>query len=821
MKALFERLNGDETTPSSRAETEGMEILEKLLAFNTVEDMRSSWLALPQETRESNWLEMMKAAMDSRLESTAMVLEATVERDLTPDWAVTDVFAALVVWHSKRPEGSQQGQQTQLPQLLLHLLRNSPPSRYRFYQWALGQTLADCNPDEVADIYSALQALQHPLHWNTKLRIAGRLTKNTKYKLAALRLFESLFDDPKADIHGRRCAALATELFALPQEWKDRRSPVEVRLLAEAFERVVGRGFSPNIVTYTAMIRALCLTNQLDAAWKIYEVMRNAGTTPDPYVFSVLLNGAKRALSLNSVIRVIEEATPDALQAPYIWNDLVHTILLAALDEAPTFSVGQNPVPVPAFPCMLQVYSKFFDMKPLESLIPGGLGAPASDTADWAWQEKLGPAIDQLPVSTPDKLVDPGLEVLGIMLAGYMRSLSTTESIMAFYSHFRGLLINRDPLAIRLVGHSTRPYDFVLDAISRRTGMLGVAVDITTQMLHDAVQSGAALKRTEAEPNPEKEEPNQSNGDQDEKDAPSTTGTDTPAAAYYHPPPSIFTWTILIQAFCWQAHPKTAIRMIRIMRRHGVQPNHRTWYTLLNSYARRQDVAPVMAVLDQLDQAGYQPNRHTIRAVAKLHGHAAILDRLDERAGLRDKQLWADVEALAAVPPPGPVSGKLRARLLAKRRKMRERWERKNQWEQEQRRQGQGRQGEEGEEGEEWGQSEQGERGKQTEQREWREPREWRQQREWREQRDLLPKDAASARGRRRTPNWWVAKEGLGNRATAGAKEQPAVSDEQLDLYLRMYDDLVFMRTGQEQDNSSEPFVKDDQADKHQKPEGN
>ncbi|EAQ92423.1 hypothetical protein CHGG_00658 [Chaetomium globosum CBS 148.51] len=428
-------------------ETQGMETLEKLLAFNTVEDMRSAWLAIPQETRESNWLGMMKAALDSRLESVAMLLVATIGADRTPGWAVTDVFSVLVIWYSKLPEASRKDQQIQLPQLLIHLLRYFPPSSYRFQQWTLGQTMSDCDPDLVAEIYAALQEHKHPLHWNTKLKIAGCLTKNTKYKLAALRLFESLFDDPKADIHGRRCAALATELFTLPHDWKDRRTPVEVRLLAEAFERVVGRGLSPNIVTYTAMIRALCSTNQLDAAWKIYEVMRNAGTTPDAHVFSVLLNGAKRALRLGSAIRVMEEATPDALREPYIWNDLVHTILLAAMEEAPPITLSQTPDPLPAFPSMLKVYSKFFDVKPLEKLIPGGLDVPTNHIiTDLAWHEKLGPFIDQLPAAAPDKLVRPGLEILGIMLTGYTKSLSTTDDILSFYTHFRGLLSKRDPL---------------------------------------------------------------------------------------------------------------------------------------------------------------------------------------------------------------------------------------------------------------------------------------------------------------------------------------------------------------------------------------
>ncbi|KAH6845088.1 hypothetical protein B0I37DRAFT_175986 [Chaetomium sp. MPI-CAGE-AT-0009] len=764
-----------------------METLEKLLDSDTVEDMRSSWLAIPQENREAKkWLAIMKAAMDFRFERTAMLLAATVETDLTPSWAVADVFSALATWRAKLPKDSQQGKQTQLPQLLLHLLHNSSPRHYRFQQFALGLTLSACKPDEVAEIYSALQARNHPLHWNTKLKIAGYLTKKTKHKLAALRLFESLFDDPNADIHGRRCAALATELFALPEDWEDRRSPIEVQLLAEAFERVISRGLSPNIVTYTAMIRALCVTNQLDAAWQIYEVMRNSGITPDPHVFSILLNGAKRALSLDSAIRVMREATPDALQAPYIWNDLVHTILLAAVEELPSASAGNNPITLSAYPSMLRAYSKFFDLKPLQKLIPAGSPDPADAISDWTWKEKLDPVIDQLPVSPPDRLVEPGLDTLGIMLTGYIKSLPSTEPVMSFYSHFRNLLYHRDPLAIRLVRHSTLPYDLVIGAIANRPGMLRAAIDIVWRMLGDAIRSAEARKRglTESDPG----QPDQNN-DPEEPFIPTLP-------AFYHPAPSVYTWTILVQAFCWQLGPKKSLTMIRSMRHHGVEPNHITWHALLNAYARRQQAAPVLAVLDQLDEAGYPPNRHTIRAVGKLHNHEAILTRLDERAALRDKSLWAEVEAAAAPSPPRhpPLSSRGRglirmARVLRKRRRMVGRsavpWRlaklirrRLSEW-----------------------------RAMQTEPP-YLEPlippppgktEPWREEEPWKEQ--LWEKESQ---------NKEPQVEELKGRAGAVRKEEPAkqrASDTQLDSYLRMYDELVFMRMAEEKDSVREQFV--------------
>ncbi|KAK4244914.1 hypothetical protein C7999DRAFT_16868 [Corynascus novoguineensis] len=812
MRATFGRLDGSATeAPQASKAVKGiLKTFEEFLALNTVEEMRSSWLAISPEKREKDWMYLMKAVMDFHPESAALVLEATVEPSTTPAWAVADVFAFLNRWSSTLPDDSRRSQQAQLPGLLLHLLRNSPPNHYQFYQWVLGQTLSVSDPDTAAEIYSALRHSNHFMHYNTKLKIAGCLTRSSKYKLAALKVFEEVLKDPQVDVNDRRCAALATELFTLPQSWKDgRESPVEVQLLAEAFERVVGLGLSPNVVTYTAMIRSLCLTNQLDTAWKIYDVMRSHGTTPDPHVFCILLNGAKQAASLDSAIRVIEEATADTFRISYFWNDILHTILLVAAEEATSRPVMRGqPIAIPAFSSMLRIYAKFFRLEPLQTLVQMNLREilaeddNPSHELDLNWKQKLAILIDQLPVSPPDELVEPGVDTLGIMLLGYIKSFSTPHPVLSFYSHFRNLLKSRDPIATSLASHSTLPYDVVLKSVTDNTGMLRVGIDIVNDMLRDAAASAAAVKPQPADSDTITTSVAGSDANPETKElGPMATTTTSATAAenltlptFHHPPPSVYTWSILLLAFSRQRNLREVERLLLAMRRHGVEPNRVTWNTLLTGHAKRGNERGVVAVVDRLDAARYHPDRYTVTAVGKLHRPERALTHLEERAAAREGERWAEVEEAAVVPEPGRSAwpprplvkkqrgcgdstplrlgkrlGKFRQRLTKERTELEAQLMQSRQ---------------------------QAETALERAKREAREARSRLQQEEW----------AAARVGSQQADNHDdVAAIAAGQSEADGV----SVSDAAVDSYLRMYDELVFMRTHNELREIKESIQKD------------
>ncbi|KAK4122324.1 hypothetical protein N657DRAFT_535849, partial [Parathielavia appendiculata] len=549
---------------------------------------------------------------------TAQVLEATFKKEVVSvalDWEVTDVICFIARWTSQLPESDRRTREAALPGLVLYFLRNTPPKWLQLHQWVLGQAISVCNASTAAELCEALEKNSHELHFNTKLKLAHRLSKEREYTLMALRLLKSVISKDGLSANDRRCAALATSLLQLPPTWGEGRAPlVEMTLIAEVFEQLVGLGFSPNPITSTGLIRSLCLADQLDTAFKVYDVMR--GQWSDYRVFPYLLSGAARTGSLEAVIRVLQDAPVKVLEKRDVWHEVIHTIHSAAKKEAKIkrykYADGN-----PAFHSMLRVYCKFFDLAPLQRLIPLNLhryleeGDRNRNIERWDWEAKLAVFVDRLPILPRGEAVAPSIRTLGTMLLGYARSFPQTRRAMEFYSHFRKLLREGDSTAIRLLRQTTLPYDIVLKSLSERTGMLRVMTDIVRDMLKDATSSVLTLRREAKPATLELKEPT--------------------IVPFYHPPPSVCSWSILLYAFSRERGARNAARILDLMRENGIQPNRVTWNTVASGYGRTQDSKRLAGALYLLEADGYHPDRHTVRAVAKLRQYQDILDQMEDR----------------------------------------------------------------------------------------------------------------------------------------------------------------------------------------------
>jgi pentatricopeptide repeat protein len=623
---------------------------------------------------------IMLATMDHHPDRAAQVLEATFKDGCAPHWAVSDVLCFLVKWSSQLPAPDRKKQQAALPGLVLYLLRNSRPKSLCFQQWVLGQVISVCDARAAAELCSALEAYSHRLHFNTKLKLADRLAKDRRYTLLALRLLESVISDDGLSANDRRCAALATLLFKLPQTtWGTGRAPpVEINLIAESYERLVGLGFSPNAITSTTLIHSLCSADQLDTAFKIYDVMRGQWT--DDRVFFPLVQAARRSGSLEAIIRVFQHAPSNVLQHRRIWDNLIHAIHVAAKKEAKFKGYKYNHGN-PAFRSMLQVYCKFFDLAPLQRLIPWDLHRyleePDRNSAsdNWDFKVKLALFIDKLPVLPTGRAMNPGTITLTTMLLGYLRTFPKAIRAIEFYSHFRNLLRDRDTTAIRLLRDTTLPYDVVLKSLAEHAGTLRVMTDIVKTMLADAAKSAAARKQAagrvavaaavpsnskpraapEAAVSPENDaSPEEKSRDQNEQDGAAVSSRSKPAEPtlkpLYHPPPSVCTWSILLYAFSRERGPRNAARILGLMRANNIEPNRATWNTVANSYGRVQDKKRVSGALHMLETTGFHPDVHTIRAVAQLRGYEDVLDQMETRMEQRGEAHMQMVAELAKPP---------------------------------------------------------------------------------------------------------------------------------------------------------------------------
>ncbi|KAL1836827.1 hypothetical protein VTJ49DRAFT_4608 [Mycothermus thermophilus] len=652
----------------------GTQLLEELLASKNIHDMSVLWSSKPPETRLC-WPSVMMECMKLYPDKTAEVFQATFGPRDAPPWVVSDIFCFLVQWPSCLPPHRQREHQEKLPGLVSLVLKARTSKKYWFRQWVLGKIFSVCSPPTATALHAELNQYQHFLHWNTKLHLARVLAEDVALKPAALELLEETIKQGWRRPDDRRCEALATSILTIPADWdKGRGSPVDPQVIIQAFERIIGLGLSPNIITCTAMMRTFCVSGQLDAAWKIYGVMKSQGMPLDVHVFTALLDGANRVGSLDAAVRLLEEVPPDAWRSPLMWTELLDTILTLASLEART-NGPRTVSPVPAFFTMLQVYAKFFKLEHLQHILSrdlrGILANPRQeDLDDCEWKLRLSGFLDELPVTPPDKLLTPDIRVLGIMLVAYVRSFSTVYPVLAFYSRFRILLKERDPVAVALTSHNTFVFDTILHALVDQPGMLRVAVDIVNDMIAGAMGSAAADAESTDAISTTIAALREQESENSQGPIPATgeveMGVDATAVQQSHstshhklghpifrlPAPSVYTWSILMQAFLRQGRKLQALRVLRVMRAHGVEPDRVTYNILVYNYSASQKTEGVIETLDQLDHAGYHPDAHTFRGVSKLDDPEPALQLMESRAAERTAERWREIKDSTAAALP-------------------------------------------------------------------------------------------------------------------------------------------------------------------------
>ncbi|KAL2115764.1 hypothetical protein VTJ04DRAFT_10019 [Mycothermus thermophilus] len=660
-----------------------LEMLDSLLACESTENMTARWLEIDATDRRDFWPLLMLECIKFYPNRVYDVFRATFDSHMSPPWVVVDIFCFLILAPMRLPRRRREPEQAKLAPLLLHVLRNSGPMQYWLRQWVLGKLFAVCSPDTAATLFRELKLKQHVLHWNTRLRAASVFASDTKYKLAAVELLEEIVKEDKLPLYDRRCAALATAILTLPPgTGKGQAGPVDVQVVIEAFERMVELGLSPNIVTCTAMLRSFCESGQLDSGWKIYDMLKSQGLPLDAYVFSTLLSSAKRANDLDMVIRVLEEVPPNIWQDSVMWNELLDTIhKLAAVEVRIEAGVKY---PIPGFNTMLQLYSRFFKLDPLLHLIPekfgSGPGFSEVDDDRCEWKFRLSSLLDALPVRPPDDLVEPDVRTLTIMFTAYVRSFATAYPILAFYSRFRNSLRQLDPLAVSLATGTTIIFDAILHALCAHAGMLRVAVDIVNDMIADSTSSkssakpilGKTTRRNVKLPVRNFDDPpdpipaghmasnafteDANGGDQGSgfaKDGsapqPKQSNDNKPHLPEFRPqPPSVHTWSILMQAFLNHGQPHQAIRVLRIMQAHGVRPDLVTYNMLIHRYSSVRNVQRVIELLKELGSAGFYPDAHSFRYVSKLSDPKPALDLMESMATERYAARWEEIEKSTA-----------------------------------------------------------------------------------------------------------------------------------------------------------------------------
>jgi pentatricopeptide repeat protein len=590
--------------------------LKPLLAMQDLDALYAEWLSKPVSERERDWPELMAMALFLTPDKAHEVLLGTFEPEVAPFYVLEDVVSfaimrgVLMARHGPHTDLDQSTTADNLCKVLVFLLAHTPKRTIQLRQNSIFSLLKKARNEQVVELFQALRDYGHPLQHNTLLQFASQLAKDIKQKSVAVEILGYLVRCGEVPITSPHALALCTSILSVREGDSLEEAPTPPEKL---FEALLALGIRPNLITYTAVIRNLCLHQQLESAWRVFEIMLEHNISPDATLLSVLINGAKLADNFHMVSNIINTAISMDMRDPVIWNDLLHAILIPCTSEARHRKLPPPRI-LPAFRPMLIGYSKFFKLEPLQKLVISNLQSQL-DTSDNAWArwksvDKVLTVLSNLPTWEPEERMDPTSSTLAIMLIGYIRGFPNEYSIVAFYSQFRDLLKSGDPVVTNLVREQgSLVYDAIIKAAMEWPGLLRVALDITGEMIKDASITAAA--------------PSLPDGAVD----------DVPR----HPAPSVHTWSILLNGLLYHRHNQQAENVLRTMREYGIEPNQVSWNTLVCGYARQQHMEMTVKTLERLERSGLRYDDFTIKGFGYLRDRERALEWKKVRADRREQ----------------------------------------------------------------------------------------------------------------------------------------------------------------------------------------
>ncbi|KAF3359346.1 Autophagy-related protein 8 [Verticillium dahliae VDG1] len=593
--------------------------LKWLLEHDTVESMSAAWESLDLDRRKRIWPNIIGSALVSCPEKAKMVLESTM-KPLPPGYAVQDTLNFLAIWQHSLPSDEAVAHSEALADAVmrfLRLYRHRDDARLSLRQNTVFHMMTRLGVNKLEELYTCLVDHSVPLHPNTLLHFADRFAKDAKLKELALQITIAAVAAGGANLGSPQWLSLCTSILSpAPGEGDDSR----IASAVDAFEELLQHGLTPNLINYTALVRALCLQGNLETAWDVVGIIQRHNIDPDVVLLSTLIEGAKRHLgAFEHIDRVTELAVKHkAFDAPF-WNGIFWTIFGSA--EATAARITPIPHIVPAFKPMLYFYSKIFHIEPLQHLIPVNLADLAEScrpemSEQWQMTSRIFAGLDAVAAEVTEKLHPTGA-TLGIMYMAYVRSLSQASSVLSAYSFIRQVVRKGDPVVMRFIeDKKTFLYDVIIKTLSAHPGMLRAALDIVGDMLKANFD--------------DKAQPTVHTGD--------VAGTGLRRKKGVHPIPSEYTWNILLRGFIMQKEDASSERILQMMKQHGVKPNLVTWNTMLSGYARLQNVSKAIMTLQRMEADGHETNEYTMRAFAKLARKDGALKKIEEAIGRNQKR---------------------------------------------------------------------------------------------------------------------------------------------------------------------------------------
>ncbi|KAM7209193.1 hypothetical protein V8F20_000531 [Naviculisporaceae sp. PSN 640] len=604
--------------------------LERSLTHRDIESLGEKWQRLSPLARDSRWLRVITQCINTWPTGLPLVLAAIAEQGIARPCVLKDVIRLLgnQIHLHKDPQRFADS----VVVSLLSVLGKMDPGTVEVTQLTVYRILKFASMDKLHDLYAGLRKYNCKMSLDTKMQFASRLAKDINHRERSLEVVRDMVQEDNLDINSVEGAALATSLLAIKNESPlkaDRtRSAAPPVVSEEVHKFLFGLGLRPNIITLTAIIQALCEIGQVQKAFEVYDLMVELGLEPDEQVFLTLLYGCKTREYYASAERVVGLVKQHNIHSRFIWNEVLHTILLAAMKRK-----GKGARILPIFPAMGFAYNKLFHPELLQKFLITDLKHHTLEISDkvappdWLWPliKRTWRIVTALPNNWEP--MQPGIDTILIMLKGYIQGFGRSISIVKLYAHFRELIKSRDPLVVGFMREAgPQLHNLILKALCSRASRLRFALDIVSNMLKDSIEVRKAAE--EAGRNPEEDE-----------------------QVWLHPAPDIRTWGILHKGFVAHMRYKEADEILEIMNRYGTAPNLKTYNQVLGRYVRRRKPAEALDIMSRIQQAGLVPDAFTKRFATRLHRRLRKHEKTPEIMQLVESMAGGELGGLGAAGP--------------------------------------------------------------------------------------------------------------------------------------------------------------------------
>ncbi|KAM0429394.1 hypothetical protein ACHAPT_006612 [Fusarium lateritium] len=604
-----------------------------LFELGSFSAMEKAWKELDVESRREKWPTVMLSTLHLCPEKAAQVLEATLD-PLPPGYAISDVahfFITNFKLEDIKVHRERVAKADELLELFAKLAEDLPPGHVPFRQHTLGHVAMRLPVEQAAEMYQILHRAGIKMHLNTLLHFASRLAESRTHKEKAFAILSGIAEEGH-DLNSASVASVITSLLHTRQEGETWTNTEDTFSPQRAMEYFLEKGFSPNLVSFTALIESLCLQGDIAEAVRLPLLLAENGAELDTRCYTTVFRGAKNSLKAPNIRLALEVAR--AAKVPYVdvLNNTLHSIFYFAEMECRD---RKYPAPwvLPLFGQMLRIYVKKFDLEPLQWLVPDTLPLilaqenvdgtekfRSGPRRDWEFKSTIVPVVDEFFETSGGPRKKPNAQTLAIMLRSYIKSLYRPYDLMTFYTFFKSRLEELGPernwAAEMVKDQGSVIHDTLILVMLERKALLRPALQVFGDMLRASIYSRSNEEGKATGVNPD----------------------ETPV----HPAPSLFTFSILIHGLMMRGEKMLAEQVLQAMREHGLEPNIVTWNTLAKGYASMQNLSQTVGTLQDLEAAGFKPDVHTFKAFARLRDQTRALTTMEKIIDANKRRMEED-----------------------------------------------------------------------------------------------------------------------------------------------------------------------------------